>query len=77
MTAIDLTSYLEGLMAQTAELDYEWNDGPVWNSAEFERDFEVIDQPEPTAFVAVIRKADGQLGTLEIVDGRYFNYEPA
>ena len=42
--------------------------GKIWNSYELARDFEVMRFAPP--FVAVIRRADGQLGTV------IFQHEP-
>lgn len=81
-TSFDLDGYLAGLMAQSAEEEFEWNSGPVWNRAEFDRDFDLV-RFAGGPFVAVRCKADGQVGTLEFIadqDGqplRYFAFEPA
>ena len=50
--------------------------GQVWDTRELTTEFEVISVTEP--FVAVRRRADGCLGSLEFQRNPrfYFNYEP-
>lgn len=47
-----------------------------WNTQELQEDFEVKGFQAP--FVVVVRKSDGQLGSLEFTHSPriYFNFEP-
>ncbi len=62
---------------EIAELDLEIYDGPTWDLAAFEKDFEVIDYAAP--FVVVIRRSDQLKGTLEYLSWprTYFGWTPA
>ena len=49
--------------------------GPVWNTSQFQRDFEVLGFLAP--YVMVRRKEDGRLGSVEFQASPryYFNFE--
>lgn len=57
-----------------ADKDYAAYLGPVWDTGELRRDFEVIGFLAP--FVVVRRKAGGELGSLEFTDSPrvYFDW---